>query len=132
MKITYETNEQGESVRVTTYPTGAVTRELVSAPPAEAPPHRIFTPLGFRRLFTIDERAAIEWAAVDRADQTLRQRQGAAALRASLKDQESAEYIDLGDLDTVAGINKLALFGLLTPERAAEILAAQPADFSPQ
>lgn len=92
-------------------------------PPPELLPRRM-APLAFRRRFTKAERSGIEWAAVDRADQTMEQRQQAAALRSDLKDQAQAQYIDLDDPDTVAGVQALEAIGLIAPGRAAEILGA--------
>ena len=122
----FEKNVYGEDVRVTTTASGTVIRELVSnpAPDPVIAPSKKFNLLGFRRLFTKAERALIEWAAVDRADQSLYERKLAASLRATLKDQEQAEFIDLTDADTVAGVEALELMGLLNKGRAAEILSA--------
>ena len=92
-------------------------------PPA-LPELRRVSVLGFRRRFTKAERAAIEWAAVDRADQPEAQRQQAAALRATLADQAAATFIDLDDADTVEGVQGLEAMGLLAPGRALEILTA--------
>lgn len=92
--------------------------------PGEASSHRRMSGLAFRRRFTKAERAAIEWAAVDRAEATIAQRMQAAALRADLKDQDSAQYIDLDDGDTVAGVQALEAGGLIAAGRAAEILGA--------
>lgn len=96
------------------------------APPADAGaalPRRISV-LALRRRFTLAERGAIEWAAVDRADQTLAERQQAALLRAVLADQAAASYIDLDDAATTQGIQALVAAGLLTLARAASILSA--------
>ena len=86
-----------------------------------APLRRVST-LAFRRRFTKAERIAIEWAAVDRADQSLAQRQQAAALRATLADQNAAKFIDLDDDGTVTGVQDLEAMGLIEPGRAAQIL----------
>lgn len=88
------------------------------------PVERRVSALAFRRRFTKAERAAIEWAAVDRAEDTLQQRMQAAALRADLKDQESAQYIDLDAADTVQGVVALEEAGLIDVGRAAQILSA--------
>ncbi|WP_422842584.1 hypothetical protein [Acidovorax sp. M2(2025)] len=80
--------------------------------------------LAFRRRFTIQERAGIEWAAVDRADQPDAQRQQAALLRATLADQAAASFIDLADATTVEGVQGMEAMGLIAPGRAAEILGA--------
>ena len=92
---------------------------------ATAPaPKRHISPLAFRRRFTLQERAAIEWAAVDRPGQPDTQRMQAAALRATLKDQEQARFIDLGDPDVAAGVQTMEAAGLLRPGRALVILDA--------
>lgn len=92
-----------------------------SAPPA-SDLVRTVSVLAFRRRFTKAERAAIEWAAVDRSDQPVAIRQQAAALRATLADQAAANFIDLNDNDTAVGVQGLETMGLLAPGRAAEII----------
>ncbi|MFG0603827.1 hypothetical protein ACF8PL_26925 [Delftia sp. WSY_4] len=94
------------------------------APPHEQ--HRHITPLAFRRRFTGAERAAIEWAAVDRADATSGERQQAAQLRSNLKDQELASFIDLDDPDVAAGVQLLEAFGLIAEGRALQITDTPP------
>ncbi len=99
-------------------------------PPAAAEPApqpqlpRRLSVLAFRKRFTLSERAAIEWAAVDRADQSDAQRQQAAMLRATLADQAAASFIDLGDDTTVEGVLALQALGLLAEGRADAILGA--------
>ena len=93
------------------------------AAPTDPETRRIST-LAFRRRFTAGERAAIEWAAVDRSDQPEPARQQAAALRATLADQAAAAFIDLDDDDTDTGVRTLEALGLLIPGRAAQILGA--------
>lgn len=93
-------------------------------PPSALPASRRLAPLAFRRRFTQDERAAIEWAAVDRADQSVPERMQAARLRATLKDQEQADFIDLDDPDTATGVQLLEALGLIQNGRAAEVLSA--------
>lgn len=88
-----------------------------------ATPRRVSV-LAFRRRFTMAERAAIEWAAVDRSDQPEAQRQQAAALRAILADQAAASFIDLDDEDTMEGVQSLEAMGLIGAGRAAQILGA--------
>ena len=90
--------------------------------PQEAP--RIVSVLGFRRRFTPAEKAAIEWAAVDRPDQPEAQRMQAAALRATLADQAAAQFIHLDDPATVEGVHRLETLGILAAGRAKTILAA--------
>jgi len=101
------------------YPHG---RAISSPGTANAPRH--VSPLAFRQRFTRAERAAIEWAAVDRADQPDAQRMQAAELRATLKDQGQAKYIDLDDPETIDGVQLLESFGLIHSGRAVEILSA--------
>lgn len=93
------------------------------SPPTPADPRHI-TPLAFRRRFTKAERAAVEWAAVDKPDRPEAERQMAAALRADLKDQEQAKFIDLDDPDLIEGVATLEAYGLIAEGRAAEILSA--------
>ncbi|WP_287806138.1 hypothetical protein [Diaphorobacter sp.] len=85
---------------------------------------RMVSVLGFRRRFTPAEKAAIEWAAVDRADQPDAQRKQAAELRAMLADQAAATFIDLDDAATTGGVRKLEAMGLIGAGRAAQILGA--------
>lgn len=98
----------------------------VPQPEVMLPKH--ITKRAFRARFTKPERVAIEWASVDRSDDSLQERQMAAALRSDLKDQEQADYIDLGDPDVAQGLQQLAAFGLLEPHRPAEILTAPVQD----
>ena len=88
-----------------------------AAPPLES---RRLSVLAFRRRFTPTERAAIEWAAVDRADQPDAQRQQAA----TLADQAAATFIDLEDPNTVDGVQGLESAAILAPGRALEIINA--------
>lgn len=90
------------------------------------PVQRRITPLAFRRRFTAAERAAIEWAAVDRADATSGERQQAAQLRSTLKDQELASFIDLDDPDVAAGVQLLETVGLIADGRALQITDTPP------
>jgi hypothetical protein len=92
--------------------------------PAAAPRH--ITPLAFRRRFTAAERAAIEWAAVDRTDATSTERMQAAQLRSNLKDQELASFIDLDDPDVAACVQLLEDVGLIANGRALQITDTPP------
>ena len=108
--------------------TGAawVMRPYVAPPPEPEPQpvevSRIVSVLGFRRRFTPAEKAAIEWAAVDRPDQPEAQRMQAAALRATLADQAAAQFIHLDDPVTVVGVQGLEALGIIEPGRALAIL----------
>lgn len=96
----------------------------VDMPPPK--PSRCITPLAFRRRFSGAERAAIEWAAVDRAEAGTVERLQAAQLRSNLKDQELASFIDLDDPDVAAGVQLLETFGLIAEGRALQITDTPP------
>lgn len=120
------TIEADESFVLAVYGKGnfrAVTEDVVPEP-NPAPLARHITPLAFRRRFTKAERAAVEWAAVDKSDRPEAERQMAAALRADLKDQEQAKFIDLDDPDLIEGVATLEAYGLIAEGRATEILSA--------
>ena len=108
--------------------TAWVMRPYVAPPPEPEPQpvevSRIVSVFGFRRRFTPSEKAAIEWAAVDRPDQPEAQRMQAAALRATLADQAAAQFIHLDDPATVVGVQGLEALGIIEPGRALEILTA--------
>ena len=94
---------------------------FVDAPLTGEAPRRI-TKLAFRNRFTKAEKAGIEFAALDDPTAPIAQRQQAAALRADLKDQEQATFIDLDDEDTRTGVLTLEAVGLIAAGRAVEIL----------
>ena len=99
--------------------------------PVEPPPaseDRRITKLAFRNRFTKAEKAGIEFAALDDPTAPIEQRQQAAALRADLKDQEQATFIDLDDEDTRTGVLTLEAVGLIAAGRAVEILDAPVQD----
>ena len=98
---------------------------FVDAPaqPLGDSPRRI-SKLAFRNRFTKAEKAGIEFAALDDPTAPIAQRQQAAALRADLKDQEQATFIDLDDEDTRTGVLTLEAVGLIAAGRAVEILDA--------
>lgn len=107
------------------YP-GAWRLAEVQSTPVLPPPH--ITKLAFRNRFTRAEKVIIEMAALDDPSAPLEQRQQAAALRADLKDQQDATYIDLSREDLQEGIRALETVGLLGAGRAEEILTAPVAD----
>lgn len=90
--------------------------------------YRRITKLAFRNRFTKAEKAGIEFAALDDPTAPIAQRQQAAALRADLKDQEQATFIDLDDEDTRTGVITLEAVGLIAAGRAVEILDAPVQD----
>lgn len=90
--------------------------------------YRRITKLAFRNRFTKAEKVGIEFAALDDPTAPITQRQQAAALRANLKDQEQATFIDLDDEDTRTGVLTLEAVGLIAAGRAVEILDAPVQD----
>ncbi|HWX48114.1 MAG TPA: hypothetical protein VNZ61_08680 [Roseomonas sp.] len=83
-------------------------------PVPELPP--TMSPLEFRKRWTAEEKARITLA----AHQALSN--GDAALRIFIDDIGSAGYVFLGDPDLLAGFDIVVAAGLLTRERADEIL----------
>ena len=81
------------------------------------------TRLQFRNRFTAQEKAQLELAAMDDPSAEPAQRLQSASLRAYLADLAAAEFVDLADQSTVAGVNALEAAGLLAEGRAAEVLA---------
>ena len=107
MAITFETNEQGEQVKVTTIGS-TVIRELMRDPlPVKVLP----TKLEFFDRFTDAEQVAIYDAA-----------KTVTAIQVWLDKFKLASDIDVTDPRTIAGIQALEAAGLLTAGRAAEIL----------
>ncbi len=80
------------------------------------------TRLQFRTRFTAQEKAMLELAAMDDATAPTAQRLQAASLRAYLADLDAAEFVDLADATTVAGVQALEAAGLLATGRAAQVL----------
>ena len=109
------------------YPNGSY-RLVQPADPAPTPEDRRISKLAFRNRFTKAEKAGIEFAALDDPTAPIAQRQQAAALRADLKDQEQATFINLDDEDTRTGVLTLEAAGLIAAGRAVEILDAPVQD----
>lgn len=95
--------------------------ELPEVPPEQVGLRHI-TKLAFRNRFTAAEKAAIELAALDVPTAPQQVRAQAASLRATMKDQEAAQFIDLNRPETRAGVQALEAGGLLAVGRAAVIL----------
>lgn len=109
------------------YPKGSYRLvQPVDAAPATA--DRRITKLAFRNRFTKAEKTGIELAALDDPTAPIAQRQQAAALRADLKDQDQATFIDVDDQDTRTGVLTLEAVGLIAAGRAVEILDAPVQD----
>ena len=93
--------------------TGTFSGHAVTAEPDPEPvPVRILSRREFRLRFTVDEQTAIDLAAMG----------DISVFRWRLMSVEP-DFIDLGHEDTDAGVQFLVAKGLITPERAAEILA---------
>ena len=90
--------------------------------PEPTPEDRRITRLMFRNRFTQAEHVIIEIASLDDTAAPMQQRQMAAALRVMQRQVSDAEFIDLNDIVTRAGVQQLEAFGLLAEGRAAEIL----------
>ena len=65
----------------------------------------------------------LEFAAIDDPTAANAQRLQAASLRAYLADLAAAEFVDLADASTVAGVQALEAAGLLAKGRAAKVIA---------
>ena len=97
--------------------------EFITPPtPEPTPEDRRITRLMFRNRFTQAELVTIEIVSLDDAAAPMQQRQMAAALRVMQRQVSDAEFIDLNDPVTRAGVEQLEAFGLLAEGRAAEIL----------
>jgi len=96
-------------------------------PPAPDPAP-IISSLAFDMRFTIDERVAIELASADDPAAALDQRSAAARLRVTQERAKKAQFIDLSDPATRAGVEQMETLGLLADGRAAEILDAPVLD----
>ena len=102
---------------------GLIVREWPAADLVVVDDFRI-TKLAFRNRFTQAEKAALEFAALDDPSAATPSRMQSAALRAYLKDVESATFIDLSRPDLIAGVQALEVMSLLAEGRAMAILSA--------
>jgi len=96
-------------------------------PPPDGEPtsaRRIISNLAFDRRFTLQERVNIELASQHDPAAGLEQRGQAAALRVIQSRAEKALFIDLDDPETQSGVMYMEQAGLLSTERALEILMA--------
>lgn len=108
----------------TTTQIGGATITVYGTPMEPLPERRHITTLAFRNRFTRAEKVTLEMAALDDPAASMAQRQQSAALRSDMKDQESAQFIDLDRADTRTGVQTLEAAGLLAAGRALEILDA--------
>lgn len=86
---------------------------VVTTAPDPAPGPITVTSLAFRQLFTSAERLAITTAG-----------ENAAQLREFMDDESAAGEVNLSDPEVAAGIASLVTAGLLTQERANQVLTA--------
>jgi len=86
------------------------------------------TRLAFRNRFTMQEKAAIEIAALDNPAADMQARGLAATLRAYMDDIQAAAFVDLARADTRGGVQQLEALGILAAGRALEILDAPITD----
>lgn len=84
---------------------------ILDGPGAPKVPQTKITLYAFRTRFTLDEKVAIEETAVTDA-----------RVRVVAKDFDSAGYIDLSDQSVIDGVGVYVDSGVLTPDRAVEIL----------
>lgn len=89
----------------------------VNQKPAPTPDTRM-SKLDFRSRFTVEELVGIEVARLSHETITVR-----ATLNVLAENIIAAENIDIADPRTILGVNTLATFGLITEERATEILS---------
>lgn len=107
---------------------GGATVMMLGEPVEAMPAARHLSKLGFRNRFTRAEKVAIEMAALDNPAAPMAQRQQSAALRADLKDQQDAMFIDLDRAELREGVQALEAAGLLAAGRALQILDAPVQD----
>ena len=83
----------------------------------EQPPQTQITRLAFLSRFTDEEAIALDLASMGATVE-------AATFRRYISKVNAASFIDLNNQDTINGVNTLAALGILTEERATEILTA--------
>jgi len=86
---------------------------------------RHITNLAFDLRFSMQERVAMELAALDNPSDPIEKRTQAATLRVVLERSRKAEYTDLDDPTTRSGVEHMEALRLLAQGRAAEILDAE-------
>lgn len=89
-----------------------------SAAPAQ------ITKFAFRNRFSTTEKVALELASLDNPTLPMEQRQIAATLRVFIKDLDSAQFVQLDRPDIQQGVLQLVVLGILTAERANQILSS--------
>ena len=79
------------------------------------PPVTVVSSLQFRQLFTDAERIAITQSG-----------QTNAQIRAFMDDESAAGTVHLGDPEVTAGLGACVTLGLITPDRASQVIAGKP------
>lgn len=82
------------------------------------------TRFAFRSRFTGAEKVALEFTMIDDPTAPQQHRQISAMLRVFMKDLDNAQCVVLDHPDIIRGVQTLAQLGVLTSERATEILTA--------
>lgn len=82
------------------------------------------TRFAFRSRFTSAEKVALEFTMMDDPFAPQQQRQISAMLRVFMKDLDNAQFVVLDRPDIIQGVQMLSQLGVLTSERATEILTA--------
>lgn len=83
---------------------------------------RILTKLEYRRLFTFEERMAIDSFTANYLNAPFLLEEQKSAIRTFRQDYADAQDINLDDADTIRGIGLYVQFGLIQPNRLAEVL----------
>lgn len=103
-----------------TYSSGAFTAPAIIPPDPPEPVHKtVFTRFEFRQLFTLQELLLLDNYQLS---EILTPEQKA-LMTVSKGNFDSADTIDVTDPVAIQGVSYLAVVGILTPERVAEILA---------
>jgi hypothetical protein len=114
-----EYNPDTERLQHNGYTIGAdsVIEHFVKEPKPAPPPQTRFSRLAFRSRFTLQELVTIEAARLSNPSITVR-----ATLQVLTDNLMAAELVDITDERTILGVETLVSMGLLTQDRANEIL----------
>lgn len=104
-------------------PSVVVQQQVAASTPSTTPVTSLeITKFQFRKLFTFNERLAVDNIQYNTAlSGSIK-----AAVSTMQKDVDVSATVNLHMADTIAGVNFLASIGILTPARAARILANLP------
>lgn len=90
--------------------------------PVELPLSKLISAVEFKARFTAAEKAAIEWASVDKSDQSTDLRMGSAAIRSFMKSLEEGLPVNLEDSATIYVIGQMVVHLAFTENRSKELL----------